>query len=103
MNPPCSHCTAFALLPVAFQPPLDYALFTIVCATFVPVVLSALYQEKMVTEEDLEDLKPSIWLWGHLVRIQCTKPSDVVTRTAELLDSVSQTKEANLLRGEYTL
>ena len=56
----------------------------------------------MITDQDLEELKPApaIWLWDHLVRIQCTKPPDEVIRTAELLDSVNQGSEANLLRGQ---
>ena len=69
--------------------------------TFAHVVLSTLYQEKMVTQQDLEELKrsPGIWLWYRLVHCQCTKPPDVITRTAELLDSIDQTLEANILRG----
>ena len=53
----------------------------------VNVVLSTLYQEKMVTEQELEDVNlPGIPWFSHLVRIQCTKNPDVVTKTAELLD-----------------
>ena len=39
----------------------------------------------MVTEQEVEELKQAKWLWGRLVEIQCTKPPDVVKRTAELL------------------
>ena len=50
----------------------------------------------------MEDLKKSIIHWEHfLVCIQCTKPPDVVTRTAELLDEAGRIKEANLLRGQW--
>ena len=55
----------------------------------------------MITEQDLEDLKKAYSLkFDHLVRIQCTKPPDVVTRTAELLDGVNETRCANMLRGQ---
>ena len=54
----------------------------------------------MVTEQEMEDLcKPAAPWLDHLVRIQCTKPPDVVTRTAELIDEVGHNEEANLLRG----
>ena len=54
----------------------------------------------MVTEQEVEELKSAVFPWGHLVGIQCTKPPDVVTRTAELLDEAGRIKEANLLRGQ---
>ena len=54
----------------------------------------------MVTEQELEELKPAVWPWSHLVYIQCTKPPDVLTRTAELLDEAGQKVEANHLRGQ---
>ena len=64
------------------------------------IVLSTLYQEKMVTEQEVEELKPAEWPWSHLVCIQCTKPPDVVTRTAELLDEAEEYGEGNHLRGQ---
>ena len=54
----------------------------------------------MVTEQEVEELKPAVWPWSYLVCIQCTKPPDVVTRTAELLDEAGQNEDANLLRGQ---
>ena len=66
----------------------------------VHVVLSTLYQEKIVTEQELENLKPAVRPWNHLVCIQCKKPFDVVIRTAELLDEVGINEEANLLTGQ---
>ena len=54
----------------------------------------------MVTEQEMEELKSSEWPWRHLVGIQCTKPPDVVTRTAELLDEAGRNYEANCLRGQ---
>ena len=53
----------------------------------------------MVTEQELEDLKPTVLPWSHLICIQSTKPPDVVTRTAELLAEAGS-NEANLLRGQ---
>ena len=54
----------------------------------------------MVTEQEMEELKEDVRPWSHLDCIQCTKPPDVVTRTAELLDEVEEYREANLLRGQ---
>ena len=54
----------------------------------------------MVTEQEVEELKPAVLPWRRLVCIQCTKPPDVVTRTAELLDEAGQNDQANLLRGQ---
>ena len=54
----------------------------------------------MITEQDLEDLKMTNVDFNRLVRIQCTKPPDVMTRTAELLDGVNETRCANILRGQ---
>ena len=72
--------------------------FSKVC--HVHVVLSTLYQEKMVTEQEMEELKPLAWPWDHLVCIQCTKPPDVVKRTAELLAEVGCDKEGKRLKGQ---
>ena len=54
----------------------------------------------MVTEQEVEELKSATWPLSHLVRIQSTKPPDVVTRTAELLAEARQNWLANLLRGQ---
>ena len=66
----------------------------------VPVVLSTLYQEKMVTEHEMQELKPTLWLWSRLVEIQCTKPPDVVKRTAELLAEVGHGAEGKRMKGQ---
>ena len=63
-------------------------------------MLSTLCKEKMITEQDLEDLKTTDVDFNHLVRIQCTKPPDVMTRTVELLDGVNERGYANKLRGQ---
>ena len=53
----------------------------------------------MITEQDLEDLTKCFITFNRLVRIQCTKPPDVMTRTAELLDDVNERHCAKKLRG----
>ena len=68
----------------------------------VHVVLSTLYQEKlkMVTKQELGELIPGVWLWDRLLLIQCTKPIDVVKRTAELLAEVGRDEEGKRLKGQ---
>ena len=66
----------------------------------VHVVLSALYQEKMVTEKEMEYLKPAVAPWIYLVQIQCTKSPHVVKRTAELLAEVGHNEEGSRLKGQ---
>ena len=64
------------------------------------VVLSTLYQEKMVTEQEMEELKPLVRPWDRLVQIQCTKPPDVVKRTTELLAEVGHGEDGKQLKGQ---
>ena len=59
-----------------------------------------LYQEKMITEEEVEDLKPAVQPWDCLAQIQCAKTPNVMNRTAELLANVGHTEEANHLKGQ---
>ena len=54
----------------------------------------------MVTEQEMDELKPLAWPWGHLVCIQCTKPPDVVMRTDELLAEVGRDEEGKQLKGQ---
>ena len=75
-----------------------YKCFSKVC--YVHVVLSTLYQEKMVTEQELEGLKAATRPWGRLVQIQCTKSPDVVKRTAELLAEVGHDEGVKRLKGQ---
>ena len=64
-------------------------------------MLSTLYQQKMLTEQEMEELKQADRdLWDHLVVIQCTKPPDVVKRTAELLAEVGRDEEGKQLKGQ---
>ena len=53
----------------------------------------------MITEQEVEGLKPDVRPWHHLVCIQRTKPSDVVKRTAELLAEVGRDVEGKQLKG----
>ena len=54
----------------------------------------------MVTKEEMEELKQTWWPWNCLVQIQCTKPPDVVRRTAELLAEVGRDEEEKQLKGQ---
>ena len=55
----------------------------------------------MVTEQEREDLTQIWWPWNCLVHIQCTKPPDVVKRTAELLAEVGLDEEGKQLKGQW--
>ena len=59
-------------------------------------VLSELYQERLVTEDDVERMKR---VGGDILSVQFAKPPDVVTRTADLLDKWGFGVEASILRG----
>ena len=63
-------------------------------------MLSTLYQEKMVTLQEMEDLKHAAWPWSRLVVIQCTKPHNVVKRTAELLAEVGRDEQGKQLKSQ---
>ncbi len=52
----------------------------------------------MLTEQEMEELKH--WDWDRLVVIQCTKPPDVVKKTAELLAEVGRDGEGKQLKGQ---
>ena len=54
----------------------------------------------MVTEQETKKLKSLMWPWDRLVVIQCTKPPDVVKRTAELLAEVGHGEEGKRLKGQ---
>ena len=54
----------------------------------------------MVTEQEMEDLKPAVLPWSRLVQIQYTKLPTVVRRTAELLTEVERNEEAKHLKGQ---
>ena len=54
----------------------------------------------MATKQDVEELKPAAYLWHNLIHIQCTKPNDVVERTAELLAEEGRDEEGKQLKGQ---
>ena len=63
-------------------------------------VLSELYQEKLVTEDEVKRMKgEGGYLSDRVVRVQCTKPPEVVTRTTDVLDKYGFDEEARDLRG----
>ena len=62
-------------------------------------VLSELYQEKLVTENEVKRMKEGGGLSYRFVRVQCTKPPEVVTRTTDVLDKYGFDEEARQLRG----
>ena len=55
----------------------------------------------MVTVQEVEELKQTKWWpWARIVHIQCTKPPDVVKRTAELLAEVGHDEDGKQLKGQ---
>ena len=63
-------------------------------------MLSELYQEKLVTEDDVERMKGEGGdLSDRVVHVQCTKPPEVAIRTTDVLDRCGYNEEASLLRG----
>ena len=63
-------------------------------------VLSELYQEKLVTEDDVKRMKGEEGpLSARVVLVQCTKPPEVVASTTTVLDKYGHKEVARLLRG----
>ena len=63
-------------------------------------VLLELYQEKLLTEDEVTRMKGEIgFLSDGVVLVQCRKPSEVVARTVAVLDKYGHNEEAHLLRG----
>lgn len=62
-------------------------------------VLSGLFQNKLVTEDELKTLTEGRDLLAILVCIQHTKPPNVVYKTAALLDKLGYKEEPSELRG----
>ena len=63
-------------------------------------VLSELYQEKLVTKDEVKRMKgKGGFLSDRVVSVQCTKPPEVVARTAIVLDKYGCNEAASLLRG----
>ena len=63
-------------------------------------VLSELYQEKLVTENEVKMMKDERGILSdRVVFVQCTKPPEVIARTAVVLDKYGHNEKARLLRG----
>ena len=63
-------------------------------------VLSELYQEKLVTKDEVEGMKGEISpVSDRVVLVQCTKPPEMVARSAIVLDKYGYNEEARKLRG----
>ena len=63
-------------------------------------VLSELYQEKLVTEDEVKRMKAEeVVLSTRVVFVQCTKPPEVGARSAIVLDKYGHNKKARQLRG----
>ena len=62
--------------------------------------MSELYQEKLVTEDEVKRMKGEVEeLSNKVVLVQCTKRPEVVMKTATVLDKYGHNKEARKLRG----
>ena len=76
-----------------------------VCPVCVSVLLShtvllELYQEKLMTENEVKGMKgEGVYLSDRVVLVQCTKPPEVVARTAIVLDNCGDNETARLLRS----
>ena len=76
-----------------------------VCSVCVSVllshtVLSELYREKLLTEDELKRMKgEGVDLSARVVIVQFTKPPEVVARTVNVLDKYRHNESARLLRG----
>ena len=63
-------------------------------------VLSKLYQEKLVTEDEVKRMKGErVDVIDRLVNDQCTKPAEDVTKTGDILDQFGHAESAGRLRG----
>ena len=62
-------------------------------------VLSELYQEKLVTEDEVKRMKEEGDLSDRVVLVQFTKPPEVVTKTTNVLHKYGHNEEARWLRG----
>ena len=63
-------------------------------------VLSEVYQEKLLTENDVEWMKGEEgYLSDRVVSVQCTTSPEVAARTVNVLDKYGDNEEARKLRG----
>ena len=87
-----------------------YEVWAIICSlpTCPPlhrVVLAALYQKKVIAQHDLQKRRgdDAQEVLCHIILDQCTKPSEDVATTADVLDTVGCKKEADMLRCKLGL
>ena len=67
-------------------------------------MFAALCQKKVITQHDLQKWKGSAWnMLLDLIFDLCTRPSEDVATTADVLDMVGCKKEAEILRGKLGL
>ena len=62
-------------------------------------VLSELYQEKLLTKDEVKRMKGVVYLSDRVVFVQCSKPPEVVARSAIVLDKCGDNVAARKLRG----
>ena len=63
-------------------------------------VVSELYQEKLLTEDEVKRMKVEGGdLLYQRIPLKCTKPSEVVTRIADVMSKFGHNEEAMQLRG----
>ena len=63
-------------------------------------VLLELYQEKLVTEDEVKRMKgEGGFLSDRVVLVQFTKPPEVIAKTTIVLDKYGYNEKASLLRG----
>ena len=86
-----------------------YEVWAIICSlpTCPPlylVVLAALYQKKVIAQHDLQERRGNVQeVLCHIILDQCTKPSEGVTTTADVLDTFGCKEEATMLRRKLGL
>ena len=67
-------------------------------------MLAALYQKKVIAEHDLQKLKRSSRnMLLDIIFDLCTRPSEDVATTADVLDMVGWKNEAEMLKGKLGL
>ena len=63
-------------------------------------VLSELYQEKLVTEDEVKRMKgEERYLSDRIAHVQFTKPPEMVAKTAIVLDKYGHNETSRRLRG----
>ena len=63
-------------------------------------VLSELYQEKLVTGNEVKRMRgEGGYIHDRVVSVQCTKPYEVLTRTADILNKFKYTEIVRKLTG----